>query len=317
MTNLTGATIGLKGRLRIQTKNVETGEWMQDSGWFDNLITNGLFDKICSNSNNANQNMGATMYLTHCALGTGTTPPAITDTTLGVQYGPRTSVVDVHTTANSGAPLYYAYLTKRFVFTQGSIIGNMTEVGIFNTSTGSTCNVHALLKDGAGNPTTMTVTAIEQVYLTYELRQYPTLTDYAGSIVISGITYDYVLRSHSVQAGKYALWITGLFGLTGTAQVTAHSTNVPLALTAVPGLGADTANQVVTPYVNGTYYSECEYTWGTAEANIAGGIGSFVINTYANTFNETETYGFYFTPKLDKTDVKQLKLKFRLGLVRV
>lgn len=316
MSNVINTSVGFKGRLRVQTKNVETGEWMQDSGWFHNLITDTLFNKICSNSNNLNQNYGATAYLTHCALGTGTTPPSATDTVLSAPHGSRTASVDVNVQANAGTPNYYAYLTKRFVFPQGGIVGNMTEVGIFHGDSGNNCCVHALLKDGAGNPTTMTVTSIEQVYITYELRQYPTLTDSPGTITISGITYDYVLRSFNVQGSWGCIWSIGLFGYSGW-PIFAGGSNVPLALTTTPGYGNLPSTYTITPYVTGTYYSEMEVVWGTADGNIAGGVGAIFVTTHQNSVTQGEGYGFYFTPKLDKTNVKQLTLKFRIGLVRL
>ena len=64
------------------------------------------------------------------------------------------------------------------------MVGDVAEVGFFNTS--SVLFSRALIKDSEGNPTTLTLLADEQLFITYEFRKYPTI----------GISYPLSLKTN-------------------------------------------------------------------------------------------------------------------------
>jgi hypothetical protein len=299
-------SIGCKARYRIQTKNSLTGEWMQDTGWFDNLLTNHFLNMVSSSIS------GIPSMFSHCQLGFGSTPPTATDLTLQSPHGTRTSTVDTPVYGNSGAPDYYSFHRRRFVFAQGAVVGNMAEVGIFNGASGSNCLSRALLKDVGGTPTTITVTAIEQVYITWEIRMYPVLTDFVGSVTISGTSYPYKLRSFGVnQAGyfehAFAAFHNGAMIQTlETNTVQSLTWNPPLAL-----MGGYPSSVSMLTYVNGTFYSQLQCTWGPTAGNFATGIGTIMVRP-EYTYGDVPGFGIYFTTKIPKDNTKQLVLTFRV-----
>ncbi|GAG45715.1 unnamed protein product, partial [marine sediment metagenome] len=114
------------------------------------------------------------------------------------------------TSTAQGAEPYYGSQTRTWRFDEGDAAGILAEAGIGRGN----CNIdgsdlwsRALIKDGAGDPTTIEVTANEWLDVSYQLRLYPGhLIDDTGSVLISGQSHDYVMRSSLVTSG--ATWGT-------------------------------------------------------------------------------------------------------------
>lgn len=102
-------------------------------------------------------------------VGTGTTAPNFNDTALEAPLGA------------SASNLYYNWVTDTigvaggvntlkqsmvFTFALGSIVGNVSELGLV-WSNGTTLLTRSRIKDGGGNPTTISVTANDQLIVTY------------------------------------------------------------------------------------------------------------------------------------------------------
>lgn len=285
---------------------------------FDNLITNsGLNDIFASTSGT-----GAS----RAQLGTGTAAPNATDTALGVA-GPATTTIQrswsVSPTYVAGPPDYSSdYITLRFA--AGTATGTWTEVGMTRNVSPFTLFSRALILDGSGNPTSITVLSDESLDVTYTLRVYPPSDDVTGVVNLEGVDYSYILRPARV---TYADWgptqVVAIYGYAG------RTTTSDLYMSVFDGaIGARTAstpsgayvnaNAGLTPsaYSNNSYQRTFELKLDLTKGNIAGGIKSLLFNPVSSSGNGGPSYQLEFTPKVPKTSSKILRLNFTAGLAR-
>ena len=168
--------------------------------WFPNLITDVGLNQIGTNSN----------WAAKCFVGSGTNAPNVLDT------GLQTLVAESNTlTSAFGAQAvepYFGWGRQVFRFNEGVAAGNLSEVGV-GSAGGVTMFSRALILDGVGNPTTITVLSDEFLDVTYEIRVYPPLVDVLGTITISAIDYGFTLRSAFVTNGTN--WHDGGGAFTG------------------------------------------------------------------------------------------------------
>jgi len=179
----------LAGRYTL-IKGSERGE--QVVAEFDNLITNGGLDRMGSTSD--------PLFLQYCQVGIGSTTPAFTDTALANRHASQSSIEEtIHTLATIDTP--YVQTVRRYRFNAG-VFNNtvISEVGIGWASIGGLFS-RALILDGVGLPTTITLLNDEYLDVVYTLRLYVPLSDVTGTVNISGTDYDYTLR-----ASKAANW---------------------------------------------------------------------------------------------------------------
>lgn len=258
-----------RGFFRLQTFT-EDGVETQDTGFFENLITNQGLDQV---GLSPYVGAGGARYInTYSAVGTGTTPPAFTDTQLtsflaqyptsvgAGQEGSNTS------SYNAGPPTYWSQIWQ-YTYPTGAAAGNLSEVGVGVFVAGDTqpeLFSHALIVDGGGSPTTITVTSSQILILTYELRLYPTTTDTSysftltdstgGSVTESGIfrpsditivPFYYRDMSDSIGTDVQFLMYTGSIGPT---------TGVPSGSSFNAASGSGYGGVSGAAYVPGTYY---------------------------------------------------------------
>lgn len=154
---------------------------------FKNLLTDLGLDSL-----------GTAPNFIRMQLGTGTTPPAFTDTVLDV-YGVTVSAVSPSFSYSSGgSPDYAAQVAFTWTSSVGGATGNWTEIGISNQNASGNLRSRALILDSMGAPTTFPVLSDEQFQGTYIFRTYPPLVDNPASITLSGVSYDTVTRSLGV-----------------------------------------------------------------------------------------------------------------------
>ncbi len=91
-------------------------------------------------------------YMSTCMVGSGNAAPAETDTAL--QARASTSNINVQSN-NSNVSPRYGWRRRTFRFAAGAAAGNLSEVGVGWTTTAVFSR--ALILDGSGNPTTITV----------------------------------------------------------------------------------------------------------------------------------------------------------------
>lgn len=288
--------------------------------WFNNLILNVGLDLIGTSVNA----MGPT--LTACRVGSGSTTPANTDTALVAQVASTTTIAASAQGVQSTAP-YFGWFRKTFRFNTGVATGNLSEVGVATAATGGTLFSRALIVDGAGTPTTISVQADESLDVTYELRLYPPTADIPWSATISGTTYSGVVRADSVTSSLS--WNSGgpvwqmdassnsLKGviLATTQGMTVYNGTLG-AVTASPS-GTSSAVDLspaaaVTPaaYTTGSYQRSHAVLIDLAQGNVAGGITAFRITTGIG------RYQFSVSPALAKDATKRLTLNVTFSWAR-
>lgn len=247
---------------------------------FHNLVTDTGVESLAVDSN----------FYGYCKVGTGTTPPAFTDTGL-VSPLAASAGIGVNATFSpitTNLPNLYAENTIRYDFAVGAAAGNLTEIGIFNQGATRMFS-RALILDGNGQPTTITILPDEQLLVTYSLRMYSTDQDVTGVINISGTDYGYTLRPASWNLGPsqygagwgllYSQYGSTWFGGIGGNSYATYAYSG--AMGAVGGAPAGTSSQctgmVNAAYVPGSHEMQATASWQTSSANFAGGVNSFTL----------------------------------------
>jgi hypothetical protein len=131
-------------------------------------------------------------------VGSDNTAPANTDTILKTFIAANNTRTAATYGVNSSSP-YYRWNKYTYRFNEGVAAGNISEVGVGWLVTGSTyhCWSRALILDGLGAPTTITILSDEFLDVYYEVRFHPTEVDKTGTVVFTGNiggTYDWTCR---------------------------------------------------------------------------------------------------------------------------
>jgi hypothetical protein len=297
--------VGVRGFLRCRAIRPD-GRVRPLTDWFPNLIVTAGLNAIGTANN----------YLTACRVGTGTAPPSPSDTGLGNQIAGTSSRV-LNQSGVRASPPYYGARTITYEFAEGAAAGNLTEVGIATAATGGSLFSRALILDGEGNPTSITVLSDEILQVDYQLRLYPPTSDVVGSITISGNNYDYTLRAADVTSSAWAIGsgsgtgsVGGGSGVIAVDTHRAYETQTLGSITESPsGSSQDRSNVSNASYVTGTFYRDYTVTWGLTAGNFTLGIGSIT--------SRQGTDGFFgkiqmnFTPRIPKDNTKILSITFR------
>lgn len=176
--------VGMGGRYRFTAIRPDGSERVL-SDWFDNLLLNSGLDLLGQNN----------PLINTCYVGTGTTPPAPTQTELDNQTLFTGNVISQ--TAGSDISGGFAWFRRVFRFAVAESSYNVSEVGI----AGSTFLSRSLVKDGSGNPTTITVLTGEMLNVTYEFRLYWPTGESVASVNIEGV--DYTVSTKSALVGSW------------------------------------------------------------------------------------------------------------------
>lgn len=270
--------------------------------WFPNLITNAGLEAI--------GNAGG--YLGECRVGSGNTTPNVADTALVAQIATSTTLHDSDLSAQPSAP-YYGAVTNVYRFAAGDAAGNLAEVGIGATS-GADLFSRALILDGGGSPTTITVLADEVLDVTYQLRLYPPTVDVTGTIDISGDSYDFTARAADVTgAGRWAPTSTGEVGGLYGSNLTVYDGAIG-AVTGLPTGTSDASNSIVNAaYSAGTHRIDGTATFGLDTANFDILSALVVFGQSVARFGAVQ---IEFDPVIPKDDTKVLTLTFRHSWAR-
>lgn len=296
--------VGVAGRFKLEAVNEATGERRELAPWFDNLITDqGL------------NHLGTSGIGQFCLVGTGSTAPAVTDTTLASKLAHTTTNTSVTYGGQASAP-YYSWVRVVFNFAAGVAAGNLTELGVgINTTL---LFSRTLIKDGSGNPTTITVLPSEALDVTYELRMYAPSMDSTHTTVIGGVSYTGVVRPRYVTAsGAGNLWTVRAFDQ--AASLNWNSTPCSVFSGAVGGITdgpSGTQANLSTSVAEVAYSQNSLKRSGTitcplSEGNLAGGIGVVALNTTLG------SYQIGFSPSIPKDATKVLTLSFDLSWNRM
>jgi hypothetical protein len=296
--------IGLTGHFLLEAVNAETGE-RRFLAEFDNLITNGGLDRIGS--------AAASGYtgIYYVQVGTGSTAPANTDSALA-NYLAGTNRSFSYSASYGGNPTYHTEGTYYWQFDQGAAAGNLSEIGVGWAASGSLFS-RALIVDGGGSPTTITVAAIEFLAVTYKLRMYPPTADVTGTITMGGVDYDYTIRPAS--AGG-SLWNSqGVSGLGGQMFGAVYDGAIG-TMTGYPSGASSTVTPSKAVYSSGSYKMAFTLSASINQGNLAGGVCSAYLSISAWNGSGQFSWQCQFDPKIPKDNTKTLSLTFDVSWAR-
>ena len=266
----TNCTSRMRGRYKFAVIRSD-GTVRVSTPWMDNIVTNAGLDDI-GNRNGP---------LTYCHVGTGSTTPAVTDTGLTTWLASTNTVFAGPTYAASGISPYMGTTTVTYQFAAGVATGNISEVGVGPNASNTNMFSHALVVDGGGSPTTITVLVTEALQVTYQLQAFPPLVDVSsGNLTLTGATgspFATVVRA--AYAGNSQYWAPqpygGMYYGSGYSLNGTYATQTLGAITAAP---AGTAYSVPSPvnqaYSNGNYYMDSTLNFSLTDANTGSGVGS-------------------------------------------
>lgn len=256
---------GMRGWYKIEAGD-RFGPRRVLADWFPNLITTLGRDLFGSKKNG--QGFGAGCA-TGCFVGTGNTAPAVTDTALQTLLASTTTVHAQSNPGNSSSAPYYGANLIQYQFAQGAAAGNLSEVGVGTAS--NSLFSRALILDGGGSPTTITVLSNEYLYVSYQLNLYNPTADVTGNVTIGGVVYAYVLRAETAGAGDWnAVNLTNdggqLFG--------GRAFNGAIGTILGSPTGSNSDADTITPgtYSAGSYQQTGSLQWGLSAGNLSGGI---------------------------------------------
>lgn len=297
--------VGLSGHFRLITHSKRYGSRVRAD--FDNLILDQGLDRCAQG-----------VWFNACQVGTGSTSPSVSQTGLATYLAGTTGKASADQNSYVAGSPPYTQLIQTYQFGTGVATGNISEVGVGWSSSGNNLFSRALILDGEGDPTTITVLSDEILDVEYTLRVYPPTGDVTGTIELGGDDYDYVLRSMGI--GQYIYWSVGslivnaIAGSTGTGAAVAYpSTSVIGDIYAVPsGSFSNATSQTPETYVPGTYTRGKAVQWGTA-ANPSGGVG---VAAFGMGSGAGDGMGAWckigFTPAIAKNSSKILTLEPRI-----
>lgn len=305
----------LEGIYQLTVRDVRTGRITKQTKPFKNLITNSGLDYIFIGFPGP---FGSPQAFQGAYVGTGTTTPAFTDTTLTTYLAGVNSSngaaspmsLWVYVAASGPTPAYWTS-TGSWTFPAGSATGVLAEVGVggwISTSPNYILQSHALIVDGGGSPTTITVLSTEALTLTYTLNLYWDVTTHTGTISISGITYSTSWLPQSINSTSggpgnsaigVSLRLTGYNGSLGTAL-----TNP----TGASGTNGDTGS--IGPYTVGNYFIDATYTCDINHLNFSGGI------TVLSVTSNYHKFQIGFSPAIPKDNTKSFTFVNRLAVAR-
>ena len=205
----------ISGEYKFVIMNTETNE-EKETEWIPNLITDFGIDKLYLGSSYSGDTTNNWAY--YCSVGADNTPPTESDEALFNKIGATASYdTGYNSSSVEGAPNYRSIHTTKYTFTQGSVEGNISEVGVGSKSDGTKLVSRALILDGNGNPTTLSLTSIDQLTVYYRITiQFP--LSLTGSLDFNGTTVYYKAQTYRIisqsSAGFAASGITQLLAET-------------------------------------------------------------------------------------------------------
>lgn len=231
---------------------------------FDNLITDTGLDFI-----GAPHSWGTGQGLIgFCYLGTGTTIPAFTDTGL-TTYGTANSTTGSSSPVASyvaGPPTLWQYVYT-YTFAAGVATGTWSEIAMGPVTppnlgtppTGAYAFSHALIVDGGGAPTTISILSSEQLVVTYTLQVFFTTTDISyPAFLINTTSTTGVLRPALISTVSSSFPGLGAGGLNGASLWTGSLGSI----TSTPsGTQVAQSSQSAGSYVGGSHTIPLNFTW--------------------------------------------------------
>lgn len=309
------ANVEFAGFLRLRTRKA-SGIITQDTGWFPNLITDWGLNQKGVGDKQGDSSFGS--LTEHCHVGNAASPtaPAVTDTQLNSWLAAH----DDSLTSTDGAqasPPYYGWLRRGYRFNQGTAAGNISEVGIGDSDEPSD-NLwsRALVVDGGGTPTVVTVLSDEFLEVFYELRSYPVLDDQLMVVSDGPATYDVIVRPAEVTNNWWSRYVGARMDAAAEHNVSLcrfYSGDIGTIFQTPDGSNTNNFEHSTTnlPYSNNSLTKTANINLNLDGGNWPGGVRSLVFGG--------PTLGVYqaqFDPAIPKDDTKVLQVGVSIGWAR-
>jgi hypothetical protein len=234
-------------------------------------------------------------YLNNCQVGSGSNAPAFTNTGLQTFIASTANATSTINSTLSISP-YYAERATVFRFAEGVAAGNLAEVGVGWSASNGFLFSRALILDGMGAPTTITILSDETLDVSYSFRFYPKLIDDIGTTIFTGNiggSYDWIFRAAQVGTVN---WVTAAARLNmGIVTSALLKTGDIGTITNEPGGIVATPTTAALSYVNDSFERGFTISAGLTVANLVGGIRSFVATFGIGKFQ------LQFDPAIPKT----------------
>lgn len=162
------------------------------SDWFPNLVLDSGLRALIESSTIGH----------YCVAGTGNSAPTPTQTLLDNRVlSSNANTSTPGTLVNDPIEGIYVRGRKTYNFPAVTSPVNITELGITTAnSAGSVLFSRTLVKDPAGNPTTISLIEGDELRVTYELRRYPPQEDYTQEID------GYTITFRAAEVGNSGYW---------------------------------------------------------------------------------------------------------------
>jgi hypothetical protein len=298
----------MEGWYRLKVRRLD-GSTKVDTGWFPNLITDNGLDLVY---NTPAGTFGIKYFNVATCVGSGNTPPAVTDTTLETlvaterdpndfKFSTVTFVDEVGVT-----PAYWKSVAS-WRFATGAAAGNLTEIGVGYDY--DNLFSRALIVDGAGNPTTITVLADEVLDVTYELRVYIDKSQVPFTIDISGTNYSGYVQPYNIGSVPSFSTAINLGDDPSPMRLIAWSQHTEPASVYASVSGSNTSDNptLINPYVPGTYYLDLRYQFSQSQANYSGN------NIFTLKQANFMSWLIWFDDQIPKQNYQNLSLDIRVS----
>lgn len=320
--------VGVRGEQNLQV--LRNGVVVRETGFHKNLILDSWFTRILT-PGNVEPTDGYSE--SKCVVGSGTTAPNVTQTTLtSFMAAAVGSNSDVSVGSNGIVSNYKEVWVQRiFNFAEGGVVGNVAEVGTTINSTlpnsGTTLLTRALVLDVNGNPTTIAVTAQEQLRVIHRLYTRLSNVPVTGTLSLTTggntVNYDYDLRLNDPSStwARYGFldsprYKTGVAGRAETVhQNLSHNANLAAptvsGTSVIVGNGA-TPSQTLVSVVKTGMSVAITYEISASNGNIAGGFQGMKGGSFSST-----DWSVSFTPRIPKTALNKFRYTITFNFVRI
>lgn len=319
--NLNMPPVGISGRYRMVVSSDAGMRDVIEDLEFDNLITNTGLERWGQYITPVNHS-ASFRFRDICGrfvVGSGSSPPEFTDTALDAPVSFATG----NSTVVSEASNYsdgYCEIVVRWEFGQGVAEGNLSEIGIQRDSMSGGLWSRALILDGLGNPTTITVRNTDFLTCFYTLRISIPQTDSVFNILVdygdegqvpTTVTMRPLNADNSSAQGGWSLFTRGTVG--NASRLRAYTGGLALPTASTP-LGTPIPLAVpppvtAIPYVGGSHEAEITYHLALGDLNS---------NDLA-TLNTSALMGEWqvnFDPPLQKNNTQTMDLTFGYSWAR-
>lgn len=292
--------IGISGEYRLIINRADGTKY--DTGWFKNLILDQGLDRIGTVNPSDFKNL-----VKFVKVGTGTTPPEVSQTALETQIAEQQSLSTTKT--NLGSPNYIGRCQVRYTFGLGEILDTITEIGVGWTSSTGNLFSRALITPG------LTLGSLDQLDVYYKLDFTPSLTDVNGSFTVGSTVHNYTIRRAEIDQyapGDDTTLISGRNSSLAIYEsfVLGNITDSPTGT-----LKATDTSPIITTYIPNSYYIETRFDFGVA-ITISSGSGGLLYRVSSAGF-DSGAFQISYTPPITKTTNQLLIFVMRNSWARL